>query len=354
MSLHDAGRPFGVALVGHGYSGRTLHVPLIEATPGLELLSVVSSGPGPFGQGGARRADLDSVLADPDVRLVVAATPTATHGAVAEQALLAGKHVVVDKPMCATAAEAARLAALAEARGLMLTVFHNRRWDSDFLTLKSLIADGKLGEVHHFESRWSRHRPMVRDRWRERAGPGAGVWFDLGSHLVDQALQLFGEPAWVLGDLASQRGGGAHDYMHVVLGYPSGLRAILHGGSLAPAPEPRFIVHGSAGSYLKEGLDLQEQALAAGKQPAGADWGVDPRPGRLVDAATGAGFEIPSRPGAWPAFYVQVRDAMMGGSPPVAASEAVRVIEVIERAIESAKAGRRWTGGAGASEKPHP
>jgi len=349
-----AGAEYGVALVGHGYSGRTLHLPLIETTRGLRLRSVVSSQPGPFGlDRQAPAASLEAALADPAVDLVVIATPTATHAALAERALLAGKHVVVDKPLAADAAGAERLAALAERLGLVLTVFHNRRWDADFLTLKSLIAQGALGEIRYFESRWSRYRPLVRDRWRERAGPGAGVWFDLGSHVVDQALQLFGEPAWVMADISAQRNGPdfrAPDFMHVVLGYASGLRAVLHGSSLAPGPEPRFIVHGLAGSFLKTGFDRQEAALAAGERPGGRGWGDDSEPGRLTLAVEGAssGTLVPGVPGDWPAFYDGVRAALTRAPPPVSAAEAATVVRVVELAVRSADQGRRlaWTDGA--------
>jgi predicted dehydrogenase len=339
------GAPHGVGLVGYGYSGRTLHAPLISAAPGLRLVAVASSRPGPFGvDGSVPRAGFDALLADPAVEAVVIATPTAEHAAQVEQALAAGKHVVVEKPMAASVAEAVRLAAMAERAGLVLTVFHNRRWDADFLTVQRLVSEGTLGEVSYYEARWSRCRPDVRDRWRERAGPGAGVWFDLGSHLTDQAIRLFGAPAWVQADLGVQRRGGeAVDYMHVCLGFEGPLRVVLHGSSLAAGEEPRLIVHGSAGSYVKRGLDVQEEALKAGLAPGAAGWGEDPNPGRLTACRDGAFRvrEAPSVRGDWTAFYAGFSEALDGGPPPVAAREAVEVMRVLEAGVKSAGLGRR-------------
>jgi predicted dehydrogenase len=324
-----------VALIGYGYAGRTLHAPLIAATPGLALGTVVSSDPAKV------RADLpdmrvlstaEQAFADPAVDLVVIATPDPLHAPQAVAALRAGKHVVVDKPFASTLAEAEIVVAEATRAGRVLSVFHNRRWDSDHLTLRRLLAEGTLGEIVHYESHFDRFRPDVLDRWRER--PGAGLWRDLGPHLVDQALQLFGPPVSVQADLARQRPGAiAPDWFHVLLRYHR-LRVILHGSVLTPVPGPRLIVHGTRGSFVKHGLDGQEDALKAGARPGGPGWGVDPRPGVLHRvAADGRVAEVPfeSVPGDHRAFYDGVRNHVAGRAPnPVPPGEAIAVMALLE------------------------
>ena len=331
--------PVGVALVGYGYAGKTFHAPLIAAAPGLRLHTVVSS------QGAAVKAgwpevkvaaDLDAALADPEVELVVIAAPNALHAALARQALEAGRAVVVDKPFTLTAAEARDLAALAEARGLLLSVFHNRRWDADFLTLQALIAEGRLGRIIRFESHFDRYRPQVRDRWREANVPGAGVWYDLGPHLIDQALVLFGRPLGITADRAVVREGGrTTDYAHAVLRY-DGFRAILHADMLSPASDLRFVVQGERAGWLKDGLDPQEDALKATGRAGGDDWGVDAHPGVLVDGASGARTPTPGLPGDYRRYYDDVAAALAGRAPnPVPADQAVMVMEVLEAGLAS-------------------
>lgn len=325
-----------VALVGFGFAGRMFHAPLIGAVPGLRLHTIVSS------QGDVARttwpharvvATYDEALADPAIDLVVLATPNAVHAQQADAALDAGKHVVVDKPFTVTLAEAESVVARAERAGRLLSVFHNRRWDGDFLTVKRLMDEGALGDVLYFESRIDRYRPEVRDRWRERAGAGAGLWYDLGPHLVDQALQLFGAPHDVDADLAIQREGAqVDDYFHVVLKYPR-LRVVLHASMLAAANDLRFVVHGTRGSYIKYGTDPQEAVLRGGGVPGGAEWGVDRRPGVLsvYEGERMVVREVEPVRGDWRAFYAGVREAIVaGGENPVAGGEAVGVMGVVE------------------------
>lgn len=338
--------PLNVALVGYGFVGRVFHAPLISAVDGITLHSVVSSKPDVVHADwpNARvRPDLLGVLADPAVDLVVLATPNVLHAEQARAALDAGKHVVVDKPFTVTLDEAERVAAHAQRAGRLLSVFHNRRWDSDFLTLRAVIADGSLGNVTHFESHFDRFRPEVRDRWRERAGPGAGLWFDLGPHLLDQALQLFGPPLGIVADLAIQREGGeTDDYFHVVLRYHR-LRVVLHAATLVPANDLRFAVHGTRGSFVKSGLDAQEEALKAGRVPGSGDWGVDPRPGTLTLVLGGATSTrmVPGEPGDYRRYYANLRAAIAGtGENPVSAAEGVAVMRLLEAGAESAR-GRR-------------
>jgi len=267
----------------------------------------------------------------------VIATPNDTHAPLALAALSAGKHVVVDKPFALDVAEAEAMIATAQAGGRVLSVFHNRRWDADFLALRALLQAGALGEVAELHSHFDRYRPQVPDRWRDREGPGSGLWYDLGPHLVDQVLQLFGPPLAVSADLVRQRQGAqAVDYFHVQLRYPR-LRAILHAGALVPGHGLRFAVHGSGGSWIKHGLDPQEDALRGGAVPGGRDWGCDSRPGTLLQVqGDGSIRESPSPApaGDYPAYYARIRDAIGGGgTPPVSAPDALQVMRVIEAGL---------------------
>lgn len=330
--------PLKAALVGYGYVGKTFHAPLIAATPGLALRTVVSSDPAKVAAdlpAAQVVADLGTALADPTIDLVVIATPNALHAPQAIAALQADKHVVVDKPFALDLGQARRMAEAAKHAGKLLAVFHNRRWDSDFLTVRRLIADGVLGEVVQFESHFDRFRPRVRDRWRERAGPGAGAWMDLGPHLLDQALVLFGAPLAIAADIGVQRhGAGADDYFHVTLRYPV-LRVILHGSLLTAASDPRLAVHGTRASFVKHGLDPQEAQLKAAMVPGAAGYGVDTRPGVLtnVEDEVQVQVAVPSEPSDYRAFYAGVRDAILHGAPsPVPVEEALRTMTLLELA----------------------
>lgn len=345
--------PLRVGLVGYGFAGKTFHAPLVAATPGLALTAVASSDPARVGADWPDLAVVPSpaaLCARDDVDLVVVATPNTSHYEIARAALLAGKHTVVDKPFTVTLAEAAELTALAAERGRVLSVFHNRRWDADFLTLRRLIDAGALGRVVYLESHFDRFRPVVRDRWRERPGPGSGIWYDLGPHLLDQALVLFGLPAALSADIGSLRdGSAADDYFHVILRY-NALRVVLHGSMLAPAPGPRFVVQGTAGGFVKHGLDSQEDALKAGQRPPVPGWGEDPRPGALTtwEGETPTTREVPAIPGDYPAYYAALRDAILGLGPnPVPPEEAIAVMGLIDLARRSAAEGRELTPGQG-------
>ena len=335
--------PIRVALVGFGYAGRVFHAPLITATPGLVLTvlgtrrSASETGhpeavavPDPFAA--ARHSEAD---------LVIIATPNESHAPLAEAALRAGKHVVVDKPFTVTLAQARALTTLAADAGLVLSVFQNRRWDSDFLGVRAAVVGGALGEVVELRSEMSRYRPQVRDRWRERAGPGAGVWYDLGAHLVDQALVVFGPPAAVAADLRIQREGGtAVDWFHVLLDYGR-LRVILTSSMLAAAPGPRFLVRGTDASLVKQGWDPQEELLLRGLRPGDPAWGMDPDPLTIEPGEPGEARQVPAPPGDYPAYYAALRDAISsGGEPPVTAVEACAVMSVIEAGERSAAEGR--------------
>jgi len=344
MSSATASLPFKVALVGYGFVGKVFHAPLIVATPGLLLHTVVSSDPAKVHADlpDVKVApDLETVLADPEIDLVVIATPDPLHASQAHAALDAGKAVVIDKPFAVTLDEARGVADHAQRAGKLLSIFHNRRWDSDFLTLQALIADGALGEIVQYESHFDRFRPLVRDRWREK--PGAGALLDLGPHLIDQALKLFGPPLAVFADTAVQKDGGqAADYFHLVLRYPK-LRVLLHASQMTIASDLRMAVHGTKGSFVKQGLDDQENALKAGVVPGSEGWGVDPRPGTLTtpDGEGTVSRVVEGVPGDYLAYYAAIRDALSGhGANPAPPEEALAVMELIDLAQRSAAEGR--------------
>jgi scyllo-inositol 2-dehydrogenase (NADP+) len=262
--------PIGVGLVGYGMSGSSLHAPLITAEPRLRLRAAVTSDPDRV------HRDLPSLevvptlarlLDDAAVELVVVAAPNAAHHELVRAALEADRHVVVDKPFTLSTAEADDLIRVAKERDRQLTVFQQRRWDADFLTVRRCVDEGLVGWVTTYVAHYDRFTPQPAGRWTEQDRPGAGVLYDLGSHLIDQGLCLFGIPETVSADLQVQRPGGtAVDYAHLVLGYGA-LRVILHVGSLVRAQGPRFTVHGDVGSFVKSGIDGQIAALLAGGRP---------------------------------------------------------------------------------------
>jgi scyllo-inositol 2-dehydrogenase (NADP+) len=335
-------QPVGVGLVGYGMSGSSLHAPLITAEPGLRLRAVVSGHPDRV------RRDLTvpvlptvaDLLADPSIGLVVVAVPNEAHRDVAGAALSAGRHVVVDKPFAVTTGEADQLISLGTAHRRLIGVFHQRRWDSDYLTVRRCVARGLLGTVNTYVARYDRHRPLVAAQWREQARPGAGVLYDLGAHLIDQAVHLFGRPDTVTADVRAQRRDApVDDYFHVVLGYGP-LRVILHAGSLVPAPGPRFEVHGDTGSYVSHGVDGQIAALLAGKRPGDRGWGSEPpeRYGTLTTlaGATPTTDRVAPVPGAYDSFYRRMVAAVRGrGAVPVTAEEGRETVRLIERALVS-------------------
>jgi scyllo-inositol 2-dehydrogenase (NADP+) len=220
-------------------------------------------------------------------------------------------------------------------------VYHNRRWDADFLTLKSLIERGVLGRIVSFESRFDRFRPEVKSRWREEGGPGGGILYDLGPHLIDQALHLFGQPDRLFADLARQRQGAmALDYFHLVLYYDA-MRVVLHAGSLVNAPTARFAVHGDKGSFVKFGTDPQEAALRAGGRPGHTGWGKDPIHGELYLSGALPDRHLEMDAGRYQSYYEGIVAAIRRGEPPpVTAEDGLATIRLIEAALLSAEEGR--------------
>lgn len=336
-------KPIRVGLIGYGFAGKTFHAPLISAIPALKLAAIASSRPD------AVKADFADVevFADPmalaisrSVDLVVIATPNDSHAPLARSALEAGADVVVDKPFTLTLADARALAAIAEREKRLLSVFHNRRYDTDFLGVKRVIESGVLGRITHFETHFDRFRPAVRDRWRERAIPGGGLWFDLGPHLVDQTLTILGLPDRVSASLATQRSGGeTTDYAHVVLDYGS-TKAVLHGAMLVAGGVNRFTVHGEKGSLIKRRLDPQEAQLLSGMRPGLPGWGKDDDPLILFDG-DGGERTLPTPDGDQSNYYRDIARAIAGeAANPVTPLQGLAVMAVIEAAVASSETGR--------------
>jgi predicted dehydrogenase len=287
------------------------------------------------------------VISDPleaiqhrDVDLVVIATPNDSHASLAHAALTAGKHVVVDKPFTITLAEARALAAKSAEVDRILSVFQNRRWDSDFLAMSRELSIDRIGDVVELRSEMSRYRPVVRDRWRERAGPGSGIWYDLGPHLIDQVLLLFGPPETVQADLRVQRSGGSTiDWFLALLGYGS-KRVVIASSMIAAHPPTRFLVRGTKGSLIKRRGDPQEDQLAREEKPGSDGWGRDSDPLLLVTGPTETALEIAAPAGNYLAYYSSLRDAILGKrEPPVTAAQAVTVMAVLEAGIQSSSEG---------------
>jgi scyllo-inositol 2-dehydrogenase (NADP+) len=335
-----------VGLVGFGMAGRVFHAPLISSVDGMELAAVVERSSDKAAErypGITTYRSVEDLLKDSSIKLVVVATPNSTHYDMALQALEAGKSVVVDKPAAVTSAEIVPLMQLAGGVGLHFIPFHNRRWDSDFQTIKKVLHEESLGRLVHFESNFDRWRPGLASRaWKEDPDQG-GVLLDLGTHLADQALTLFGLPEAVSADVRHERDGeGANDSFTVRMHYYRGLSVTLSANCLSSPPRPRFHLRGTKGNYLKWGLDPQEEALNKvtriddphwGEEPA-ADWAtlrvdVD---GEMVTQP------VPSIPGDYRLFYTGVRDALLGTAPaPVEAVAAWRAARLLEWALESSQ-----------------
>ena len=337
-----------VGLIGYGLGGSAFHAPLVAATPGMRLAAVVTRNE-------ARRADVrrrypgarvvddtDALLAmSRELDLLIVSSPNVTHVPYARRALEAGRHVVVDKPFASTSDEARELGALAERVGRLAIPFQNRRWDGDFLTVQRLVRAGALGTVHRFESRFERLRSRVKPGW---AAPGAaeraeGIVYDIGSHLIDQALVLFGPVVELSAELSRRHPEVVvEDEAFVSLLHANGVRTHLHMSAMAAQSGARLSVWGSRAAYVKHGLDGQEAALRAGGDPSARGWGVEPRDhwGWL-----GAGDERrhePTDAGAYPAFYAAVAQAIRAGGPlPVTIPQAMATLDVIAAVFRAAR-----------------
>jgi scyllo-inositol 2-dehydrogenase (NADP+) len=336
-----------VALIGYGLAGRVFHAPLIAATRGLTVTSVVTSSPERQAEVArdhpeARTLSSAGQLWERDDHdLVVVATPNETHLPLATAAIDHGLPVVVDKPLAVTAARAEQLVLHAQRAGVLLTVFQNRRWDSDHLTLVRLLQGGHLGDIIRYESRFERWRPSPKSgSWRESLSPerGGGLLLDLGSHLVDQALTLFGAVTHVYAEIDARRGLPADDDVFIVLRHASGTISHLRASAVTAAPGPRLRVLGSETAFVITRLDSQEDRLRAGARPDTVpDWGVEPEAhrGRLVTGDASA--PVPGERGDWGRFYALLATALREGGPaPVDPADAVAALRVLEQARQSA------------------
>jgi predicted dehydrogenase len=346
--MNEEQQPIRVGLIGYGYAGRTFHAPLIRSVPGLQLTHIGSTKPDIVQAAlpGSTVGTAEEISIHPEVDLVVIASPNESHFPLAAAALRAGKHVVIDKPFTVTLDEARALRDIAKQHRRLLSVFHNRRWDSEILATKSIQDSGLLGDVSHYECHMDRFRPLVRKRWREDPGPGAGLWFDLGPHMIDQALYLFGLPTCVNAEFGILRKGGkTDDWAHVQLIYKEAetdrLRVILHSSLLVSGGGPRSTLHGTRASWVKFGADVQEPQLISGMLPDNPAFGVDPSPGILINGETGSRTEFPAPKGDQRMYYVDICDAIQNQRPPIiTAKDAVAVMAVLETSFKSGAEGR--------------
>lgn len=348
--------PIRAAILGYGLAGSVFHAPLIASVEGMEIAAIVTANADR--QARAQRdypearvlPSADALFADPTaIDLVVVATPNSSHLALGLAAIQAGLPVVVDKPFAPTSDEARQLIEAAATANVPLTIFQNRRWDSDFRTLQALVSAGALGEIIRFESRYERYRPAVNtSAWRERAGEqeAGGLLFDLGAHLIDQALHLLGDPVTIYAESDARRPGAqVDDDTFVALRFANGAVAHLWMSVLVRQPGPRYRVIGARGLYEKYGMDTQEDMLRTGGRPGDEGWAEEPESiwGRLfTDAGEIAVAGVArSLPGSYETFYQLVRDALRAGGPlPVDARDALKTIEVIEAARASATSGQ--------------
>ena len=355
-TFEGEGKPLRVALIGYGLAGAVFHAPLIAATPGMTMAAIVTSNA--RRQEHARRefpaaailASVDELWRHPGrYDLAVVASPNRTHVSLGLAAMNAGLPVVIDKPLAASVADAEQLIATSRSTGQMLTVFQNRRWDNDFLTVRQLIASDLLGPITRFESRYERYRAQPRAHaWRELAAPeeAGGLLYDLGSHLIDQAVQLFGRPTRVYAEMDLRRPNvQVDDDTFVALHFHGGVRVHLWMSVVARLQGPRMRLLGLHGTYEKWGLDPQEDALHAGIRPGDAGWGEEPRErwGRLSTEVQGVRIDssIETVHGAYEHFYAHLRDALTrGGPPPVDPADVVTVLQIIEAAQQSAQTGK--------------
>ena len=346
----------GVGLIGFGMAGDLFHAPSIAAVHGLKLTAIFARS----GSGAAAQAAYPEVpvvrtvgelLANPAVELVVVATPTHSHFEMARQVLLAGRHVVVDKPFTPTSKEARELIDLAQAQRRKLAVYQNRRWDSECLTGRKVLQSGVLGELLEYESHYDRYRPVLRTTWQDQSLPGCGVIYDLGSHVIDTALTLLGLPVAVTAELWGQREGTINpDAFDIRLHYPT-VRARLKVSLLNAENGPRLVLHGRRGSYVKTALDVQEEALKRHERPGGSGWGEEPRESWGILHTVGEDGQtqrqpFKSEPGNYAAYYENVRDALLGKAELAVPGEAgFNVIRTIELAKESSRLRRTvdWT-----------
>lgn len=333
-----------VALSSFGMSGKVFHAPFLQQHPGFELYAVwerTKSESVEIYPDITIVRSLDAILQDDSIELVVVNTPTNTHYEYAKKVLEAGKSVIVEKAFTTTVAEAKMLASIAKEKKLLVSVYQNRRWDSDFQTVQKIIQDGVLGELKEVSFRFDRFKNTVGNKLhKEQPGPGAGLLNDLGPHLIDQALVLFGMPERIFADIRTLRPDSlVDDYFDLLLYYPT-LRVRLTSSLLVKEPLPSFILHGSKGSFIKSRGDIQEADLIAGKVPGTADWGMESEDddGFVYTMINGKDHEqkVRTLSGNYGIYYDKIYHSMIDNlTPPVTADDGVRVMQVLEAAVKS-------------------
>ena len=335
--------PIKVGLVGFGISAKVFHAPFLHVLPGYELVSVLERHGDTASKAypGVRTVrGMDELLDDPEIELVVITTPNETHLDYATRALQKGKHVVVEKPFTVTSEDGAGLIKIAEQSGRILSVYQNRRYVGDFLTIRKILDAGVLGQVHEFEAHYDRYRPGPRPgAWREEPQPGSGILFDLGPHVIDQALCLFGLPHSLYADIRTERPHArVDDYFDIQLYYP-GLKIIAKGGMLVREPGPRYMLHGFEGSYIKSGEDPQEALLRAGVLPGGEGWGQEPPENDGILHTEKGRETYPTLPGNYGLYYENLYRTLREGAPlREMPAHGFNTIRIIETAIESSRA----------------
>jgi predicted dehydrogenase len=341
-------KSYNVGLIGYGIAGQVFHAPLINCVPGLNLLKLRETKAPNIQLARSRYPNIEvvdnaqAIVSDDAIDLVVIATPNTSHYDLARQALEAGKNVVVDKPFTITSADARSLIQLALNKRKLLSVYHNRRFDSTAKTVRKVIASGMLGTLVEYEAHYDRFRNYHRpNAWREENIPGSGIFYDLGAHLIDEAQMLYGTPNEIFADLRIQRPGGKTvDNFEVILGY-NNLKVSLKAGMLVKEPGAVVSLYGINGSYVKYGMDVQEEALRAGIMPETmANWGVEPESiwGKINTEYKGVDIigKIKSEPGDYREYYQNIYKALSGEEELVVKPEQAAItIRIIELAIES-------------------
>ncbi len=343
------GQKINTAILGFGLSGKVFHAPFIHTHPGFHLSTILQRH-----SNSAKEIypyvnivkDIDEIIRDENIDLIVIGTPNTTHFDFAKMAIEAGKHVVVEKPFTNTTDEADKLIELSKLFNKKIFVYHNRRWDGDFHTIKNLLKKKQLGKPVEYEAHFDRFSPVLKtNSWRDIDQPGGGLVYDLGSHLIDQAMQLFGKPERIFADIRSQRPGSkVDDYFDISLFYQS-LKVILKAGMMVRARLPRYIIHGDKRSFVKFGIDPQEEALKNGQMPVGNFWGEESieNYGQIIIEENGSEIykTIETRPGCYQEFYNNVYDVIINDAEQAVKPEEARdVIFLIEKAFESKRLGK--------------
>lgn len=331
------------ALLSYGMSGRIFHAPFLEVHSGFELVGSYERSQKNIQKiypGTHSYDSLDEVIQDADIELIIVNTPIPTHFEYASKALKAGKHVVVEKAFTNSTAEALELQKIASKAGKHIFVYQNRRWDSDFLTVKKVFESGQLGDIVEAEFHFDRYNGAKSPKMhKELPGPGAGIIFDLGPHIIDQALHLFGNPTHVFADLRKTRPGTeVEDLFEILLYYPE-MRVRLKAGYYFKVPVPAFQLHGKLGSFIKTRSDRQEADLDAGRKPQGDSWGQEnPQDYGVMQVDGGNPERVPSENGDFMAFYENVFQSLRGNEQPaVSVLDGINSMRVIDAAIESSR-----------------